>query len=153
MVKHCNTWARKRIKIRKHAMELKLFPATDSLTYVSFDILGPRIKSNNRSNELFTLTNHFSKVTKTLLSRTTEAEDIAKKHTKHSIFLLGLPRKHLANNGRQFTSRVFTDLSHILDIAIFYITTYHLQTNDEAKQFSCICSIGCWASRPSSMCR
>lgn len=54
-----------RTKIRKHATALKLLPTTEPSTYVSIDILGPLVESNNGVTAVLVIADCFLKLTET----------------------------------------------------------------------------------------
>lgn len=88
VVKHCTFCAPQRIKTRKCATKLKLFPATEQLMYFIVDILGPLINFNNGNSTLLVITQPFSKSTKSVPLRSTTAQDIATAFAKHSVLYI-----------------------------------------------------------------
>lgn len=120
----------------KHATELKHFPAAEPYSYVSIDILGPLIESNNGYTATFVIMDRFLEPTKTLLLFTTTTQDISTAFTTHLVFLYDPLSKLLADNRKQFTARFYTDMRRILGITNLYTTMYQPQTNGRAKRFN-----------------
>lgn len=82
------------------------------------------------------VTDHFSKLTKTVSLRTTTAQNIAKAFTTHRIILIGPPSKLFADTGKQLSLRSFTDVYRILDSTNLSTATYHTQTNGQNERFN-----------------
>lgn len=133
---NCTFCSFERIKLRKRVTDLKLFPTTNPLAYVSINILGSLLDSNKDNTTLFVITDRFSKLTKTVPLRTTSAHNIVEAFTKHWIFPHGLQNKLPSDNRKRFTSRFFTDTSHILVVSKLYTTTYYPQTNGQTERFN-----------------
>lgn len=99
VVKNCTSCTRERIEIQMHATQLKLFPGTEPLTYVPIDILDLLIEINNGSIALLAVPNQLSKLTGTVPSGRSTAQDIAAAFTTQWVFLYGPPSILLADIG------------------------------------------------------
>lgn len=98
VVKNCIFCALERIKNQKYATELKLFPDTEPLSYVSNNVLGSLMKENNGNTGLLVKTGRISKLTKTALYRTQTVQEKAAALTKHCFFLYGPPSEHITDD-------------------------------------------------------
>eukprot|EP00171_Calliarthron_tuberculosum_P008749 IDg8749t1 len=78
-VRNCEECARERIKLRRYANPLRLFPPKGPLQDVAIDLLGPLQKSARGYTHLLVITDRYTKLTKTvpLLARHLKAWDVA----------------------------------------------------------------------------
>jgi hypothetical protein len=106
-VKNCAICAENRIHERKRTSLLKLFPASEPLELVSLDILGTLPKTEHGNRFLLVITHRFSKITRTVPLRTISILVVAKAFCEHWVFVYGLPRYALIENGAQFTTKFF----------------------------------------------
>lgn len=132
----CTLCAWKRLKLRTHATDLRLFPATKPLAYVSINILGPLLESCKDNTVLLVITFCFSKLTRTVPSCTTAAHDVAEAFIKHWGFLHSPESKIFSDIGKNFTPCFFTDLCCILSIANIYTTAQLPQTIRQTQRLN-----------------
>ena len=132
----CPDCAKARIKLRKKASKMKLFPAKAPLEYVSIDILGelPRTQRGNRY--LLVITDRFSKLTRTVPLKRITAAVVAEAFTKHWAFVYGPPVYLLSDNGSQFLSKFFLAVCRLLRVSNVFTTAYHPQTNGQVERFN-----------------
>ena len=135
-VRNCITCAKNRIKLRKHATPMKLFPASAPLDSVYIDILGDLIRTKSGHHFLLVITDRFSKLVRTIPLRNITADAVAQAFIRDWVFVYGPPIQLLSDNGRQFTSRLFTEISRVLGIRNSFTTTYHPQCNGQVERFN-----------------
>jgi len=135
-VKNCVSCARNRVKLRRHAKKLQLFPANGPLEYVSIDILGPLLRTRRGNRFLLVISDRYSKLTRAIpLSRIT-AQSVARAFAEQWAFVYGPPAILLSDNGKQFASKLFTHLCQLLGTSNAFTSTYHPQTNGQVERFN-----------------
>ena len=76
-VERCQACARNRLKLRRHANSLKLFPASAPLEEVSIDLLGPLPKTKKGNLHLLGIICRFTKLTQVVTLRSITAYHVA----------------------------------------------------------------------------
>lgn len=104
VVKICKSCAHNRIKRCKNATKSRLFPTTKPLGFVSIKIFWSPVEFCRNDKDLLAKTDRFSKLVKTVLSRTTATDEIAEAFTKHWVVLYKPSGKLLVDNEKQLTS-------------------------------------------------
>ena len=136
VVRKCATCARNRIKLRKHASALKLFPARAPLEQVAIDILGELIKTPRGNRFLLVMTDRYTKLTKAVALKRITADTIAQAFVTHWVFSYGAPSYVLSDNGPQFTSRFFRETCRLVGASNLFTTTYHPRTNGQVERYN-----------------
>ena len=135
-VRKCPQCAKNRMKLRKNATKLQLFPATEPLTSVCIDILGPFIRTARRKEYLLVITDRFSEMKKTVPLKGVSAAEVAKAFVNTWVFNYGPPVELVSDNGTCFTSKYFQDVCRIMSIQNNFTTTYHPQTNGQVERYN-----------------
>ena len=136
VAKNCPSCARNRVLLRKHQKEMKLFPATAPLEFVTIDTLGELIRTPRGNRFLLVITDRFSKIVRTVPLKSISAESVAKAFVTHWVMVYGPPLWLLSDNGKQFTARFFQHVCRILGIENLFTTTYHPQCNGQVERFN-----------------
>ncbi|CDF33203.1 unnamed protein product [Chondrus crispus] len=123
--RNCIHCAKERVKLRRKTKRLKLFPATAPLKLLSIDLLGELIRTPRGIRWLLVITDRFSRLVRTVPLKRITAAEIAKAFVHHWVFVYGPPVTVLADNGKQFVSRLFQEICRILGIKNVFTTTYH----------------------------
>lgn len=89
VVRQCATCARNRIKLRKHAAALKLFPARAPLEFVVIDILGELVKTPRGNRYLLVMTDRYTKLTKVVPLKQITAPLVAQEFVTHWVYNYG----------------------------------------------------------------
>ena len=135
-VRNCAHCARNRLKLRRNAARLQLFPATSPLESVSIDILGELIQTPRGNRYLLVMCDRYSKLVRTVPLRRITALSVAKAFVSHWVFTYGPPADILSDNGKQFASRLFLEVCRIIGIRNKFTTTYHAQCNGQVERFN-----------------
>jgi hypothetical protein len=109
-VRSCERFARNNIQERNRVNHMQLFTANELLVFVAIDILGSLPKMAHGNRFLLVISDRFSKLTRTILMRTTTALAVAKEFCTHCVFFYGPPRILLSDNCTQFTAKFFMDV-------------------------------------------
>jgi transposase InsO family protein len=99
------------------------------------DILGPLPRSKHGNRVLLVISDHYSKVTKTIPLRTVTALSIARAFCDHCGYVYGPPVSLLTDNGPQFTAKFFQAVFGKLGIQKVFTTAYHPQTNGQVERY------------------
>ena len=135
-VRQCSSCTRERIKVRKHATYLSLFPAQAQLEYVAIDILGPLPTITVGHRYLLCITDRYSKMVRTITLKNITAAAVAKAFCEHWVFRYGPPAHLLSDNGGKFIAKFFQDVCTILGIQKLFTTAYHPQTNGQVERYN-----------------
>jgi transposase InsO family protein len=135
-VRQCNSCPKNRVQERKRVSLLKLFPATEPLEFVAIDILGPLPKTVHGNRYLLVITDRFSKLTRTIPVRTTNALAVAKAFCAHWVFAYGPPKFLPSDNGPQFVAKFFLKVCRELSIAKVFTTAHSPQTDGQVERFN-----------------
>ena len=135
-VRNCVTCASNRIKLRKHAKALKLFPALAPLEFVAIDLLGPVIRTPRGNRHLLVISDRFTKLVRTVPLSNIKAVTVAGAFVTHWVFVYGPPLDLLSDNGSQFASKLFQELCTLLGIKNVFTSTYHPQANGQVERFN-----------------
>lgn len=101
-----NTCAQNRVALRRHTSPLTLFPATEPLTELSVDILGPLPTSKRGYQFILVITNRFAKMANCIALRSITAISVVSAVLEHWVACYGPPDKTLSDQGPQFMSNV-----------------------------------------------
>ena len=135
-VRNCAECAKNRLKLRRNAAPLKLFPATRPLESVSIDILGELIQTPRGNRYLLVICDRFTKLVRTVPLRRITTLVVAKAFVTHWVFVYGPPAELLSDNGKQFAARLFLEVCRVLGIKNKFTTTYHPQCNGQVERFN-----------------
>ncbi|GFT82396.1 transposon Tf2-8 polyprotein [Trichonephila clavipes] len=117
----------------KHALPAgRLIPIVSNYPneIVSLDLLGPYPVSRIRRNRyVLIITDHFSKWAEIIPIKKASARDIAHTFFNNYISHFGAPIKLISDNGPQFISNIFENLSEILGIRHVKTVVYRPQAN------------------------
>eukprot|EP00171_Calliarthron_tuberculosum_P001455 IDg1455t1 len=116
-VRNCPQCARERIKLRRYANPLRLFPPKGPLQDVAIDLLGPLQKSKRGHTHLL-------------------AWDIACAFFVHWVFCYGPPVTLLSDNGPPFDSKFYAKVCLALEIRNNFTTTYHPRANGQVELYN-----------------
>ena len=83
----------------RHQKDLKLFPAAGRLDFVAMDLLGPSPKTTHGNRHVLFMTDRFTKLTRSILLRTTTASVVANAVLGNWVYVFGAPRYVLTDNG------------------------------------------------------
>ena len=132
-VRNCAECAKNRLKLKRSASTLKLFPATAPLESISLDILGELIRTPRGNRFILVMTDRYSKLVPAIPLKRITAYEIAGAFVSYWIFTYGPPLDVLTDNGGQFTSKFFQDVCRIVGMKLRFTTTYHPQTNGQVE--------------------
>ena len=106
-VRMCNACARNRVKLRKRAHALRIFPAQRPPESLSIDILGPLTKTKKGHRFLLVITDRFTKLSQVIPLRRIDAYTVAVAFMEAWIFKYGPPKTLISDNGKQFAAKFF----------------------------------------------
>jgi len=108
----CPICAQNRLALRRHTTPLTLFPATESLTELSVDILGPITASKKGTRIILVITDRFAKLTKCVALRRITAMSVASAIIHAWVSAYVAPDRILSDQGPQFMSNFFIAVKH-----------------------------------------
>ncbi|CAN8076113.1 unnamed protein product [Agarophyton chilense] len=115
---------------------MTLFAAKAPLQFVSIDVLGELIRSNEGYRNLRVITDRFSKFVRAVPLKRIIAPVIAQAFIKHWVYVYGPPEVLLSDNGKQFVAKFFQNVCRILGIRNVFTTTYHPQCNGQVERYN-----------------
>lgn len=128
-VKRCESCAK-----RKSPNQLKVplaapYEPVAPFEMVSLDIVGPLPASKQGNKYLLTFIDHFSRYAEAVPLADQTAETTARAFVKYILTRHGVPERLLTDQGRNFTSELFTTTCKILGIKKLRTTAYHPESN------------------------
>lgn len=96
---------------------------------ISTDIIGPFPRSSKGSTCVLEVVDYFSKYTLLFPMRKATAETVSRLIENEVFLVYGVPEILVTDNGRQYTSNIFTKLLKEYDVRVTYNAVYHPQAN------------------------
>jgi len=115
---------------------MRLFPATEPLTEVNVEILGPLPTSRARNRYVLVFTDRFSKVVRCVALMKITAVSVASALVEVWVASYGPPDVILSDQGSQFMSKFFLSVCRTLGIEPRASTPYHPQTNGQVERYN-----------------
>lgn len=123
-------------KIHRHtSSELAEFPPTDRWEYLHCDVVGPLEPSAQGHRYLITMIDRTTSWMECVPTDTITAEKVAQVIYEHWIARFGCPLTITTDQGRQFESQLFNDLTRLLGIKKIHTTAFHAQANGKIEIF------------------
>lgn len=137
-VPKCPHCAKNQINMGKNVMGFRVLPEKDVLTSVCTDILADFIKSPRRTEYLSVNTDRFSKMIKTVPTKSISAAEVARQFVNSWVFNCDRPAELIRNNEGWFTSKFFKNVCNMMLIQNNFTAMYHPQSNGqvEGKHYS-----------------
>lgn len=141
MNRDINSWARscmscQKEKIQKHTKspcEQINIPAGRFL-HIHMDIVGP-LPPSNEYKYLLTIVDRFSRWPEAYPIRDITAETIARTYISEHVSRFGIPNTITTDQGSQFESKLFSELTKFLGTTRIRTTAYHPQANGMVERF------------------
>ena len=134
-------WARKclvcqREKIQRHTVSpIQCLPVPSGrFRHVHIDLVGP-LPSSNGFNYLLTAVDRFSRWPEAYPLKDMTAATVAETFVNEHISRFGVPDQITTDQGTQFESRLFRELTGLLGCARIRTTAYHPQSNGMVERF------------------
>ena len=122
--------------LRKRKQHVSLFPAHEPLEFLAIDILGPLPKTPRGNQFILVVCDRFTKLVRTIPLRTITSLAVAQAFCYHWVFVYGMPKTLLSDNGTQFSSKFFQACCIELGIKQVFTTAYHPQCNGQVERFN-----------------
>lgn len=103
---------------------------------VALDILGPLPLTGDKNKYILVIGDYFSKWTEAVALPNQEAVSIAKVLVQEWVCRFGVPRSIHSDQGRNFESKLFTELCGLLQMHKTRTTSYHPQSNGMVERFN-----------------
>lgn len=97
------------------------------------DIPGPLIETHDGYKYLLVITDHLSKLTKSIPPRDISEKAVAHAFLNQWALTYGPPTLLITGNGKQFVSMFFQEIYRVLGTASLLTTTYNSKSNDQAE--------------------
>jgi hypothetical protein len=136
MVTACSECQARKVNPAQTNFELtkSINPATRPFSRVHCDLLGPLIVTNKNNKYILGIIDSFSKWLVTVALEDQTAITVAEAFLDTFITKFGVMETLITDNGRQFTSQIFSDLSKIYNYEHIRTTAYRPQTNGQIER-------------------
>lgn len=102
--------------------ELLLFPSTAPLESVCIEILGELLRPQRSHRYLLVIDDVVNNLVNTVPIKSVSTGEVEKHFVDHWLFIYEPPTYLIADNGKQFKSKFFLDVRHILSIQNTFTT-------------------------------
>ena len=121
--------SRKKPTTRVQGLLQPIPPAEFPFQRVGIDLLGPLVKTKSGNRWIVVTTDYFTRYAETGALKTGTAEDVSDYFLQNIILRHGSPHIVLSDQGRQFMSKLFSQVTFLCDAVHKRTTPYHPQTN------------------------
>lgn len=118
----------------RHKRPLQLSSASGPLYFITMDILRPLPKTNQGSQYICVMTDRCFKLARAIFMSKPSSTHMENDFLDHQILAFGVCAYLLTNSGLYFVRKFFTLVCKYIGIKHLTATTYHLQSNGQAKQ-------------------
>lgn len=138
--KDVNDWTRacvdcQKSKIQRHTISpLKSFPKSDRFQHIHIDIVGPLLYCQGY-RYILSMIDRATGWPEAVPLKDITAESVAEAVYSQWITRFGCPMRLTTDQGRQFESHLFTNLSKYLGIYKIHTTAYHPQANGKVERW------------------
>ncbi len=102
--------------------------------HIHVDIVGP-FPLNNGFSHIFTIIDRYTRWPEAVPIKSTKTENLVQVLVENWISRFGIPRYITSDQGAQFTSAIWAELSKILGVSLNFTTPYHPQSNGLVERF------------------
>lgn len=135
-VQSCTSCGTRKINHQAKA-PLQPYPALSPWRRCNIDICGPWPESRNGGNKyIVAITDSFTKYVIIKATREITAERISKIFFEEVILKFGAPKFIVSDQGKQFTSRLFQEISSLVNCTNIYTTAYHPMSNGGVERMN-----------------
>lgn len=120
----------------RHRRPLQIFPASGPLDYIAMDIIGPFPKINEGIQYICDMMDQNPKLIRAIPTFKTSSTHMIHIFLYHWIIPFSIPNYLLTNSRPQFVSILFMLVRGYLSVRHLTTTSYHPQTNGQAKRFN-----------------
>ena len=135
-VSKCTPCIRTKVTQYRPRRELRLFPATEPLSFVALDLLGVLPKSKTGHDYVLVITDRFTEFMRAIPLKSTTSQTVIDTFLTYGAYAYGLPDRLLSENSPQFTARYFQHAMASLNIKHSPTSTYHPQTNGQMERYN-----------------
>ena len=156
-----NSWSRSCLECQKQKVHRHVKSSIEGIKipsgrfkHIHMDLVGPLPPSQNY-RYLLTIVDRFSRWPEAYPIEDMTAETVARTFVHEYISRFGVPEQITTDQGSQFESRLFQELSKFLGTKRIRTTPYHPQSNGMVERFHrqlksslrAVCSDNCWSER------
>jgi hypothetical protein len=141
MAKDCNTWSRHCIPCQTAKTHTHIKPPPQQIpiphrrfSHIHIDIVGP-LPSSQGHTHILTMIDRTTRWPEAAPLTSTTAADCASALITTWITRFGVPDTITSDRGTQFTSSIWSQISHLLNIQHITTTAYHPQSNGMIERF------------------
>ena len=106
------------------------------MEFVAMDFLDPLPKSHSVKRHVLVITDRFTKLSRAIPLRDTNAATTALAFLEHWVFVYGALTYLLTNRRANFTTKFFQAVCSSLGVRNLFTTAYHPQTNGQFERFN-----------------
>lgn len=129
LVKACRICAQRKTPAGLNVPVEPPFVAREPFEQISLDIVGPYPKSPRGNRYLLTVIDNLTRYAEAIPLREQSAEETARAFVENVVTRHGAPARLVTDQGRNFVSRLFREVCHLLGIRKLQTTAYHPQSN------------------------
>lgn len=100
------------------------------------DLVGPFVKTSRGNLLLLVIVDRYTILLRTVSLQWIEDIDIVRSSITNWVYVCGIPDSLLADDGKQFNSRLMLEVHRIIEVKELFTTTYHLQNNGYTERMN-----------------
>ena len=132
----CEQCSRRKRPYKTAKAPMKIYNVGSVMKRIALDILGPLPESERGNRYVLVVGDYFSKWIEAYAIPDQEAETVARVLVEQFITRFGVPMQIHSDQGRQFESRLFTELCKLLEIDKTRTTALHPQSDGMIERFN-----------------
>ena len=135
-LKRCETCEKTKPSTKSNKAPMKKCISDRPMQRVAIDVLGPLTETTNGNRFIIIVSDYFTKWTEAYAVPNHKAETIANKIIQEFFNRFGLPEIIHTDQGRDFESKLFQEMCHILEIQKTRTTPWHPQSDGMVERFN-----------------
>lgn len=135
-IKGCEFCNRRKNPCRTNKAPMQLVQSCHPMERIAADILGELPETENGNRYILVVSDYFSKWTESFAMPNMEAVTVANLIVEQVVARFGVPSYLHSDQGRQFESKLFSEMCRLLNIKKTRTTPYHPQSDGQVERFN-----------------
>ena len=134
--KKCTRCAARKSPQRRAKAAMQRYQVGEPMERVAIEVMGPFPTSRKGNRYVIVMADYFTKWVEAVATPDQEAKTVAEVFVQQFLAKFGAPRVIHTDQGRNFESRLFTEMCKLLGIKKTHTTVYHPQSDGMVERFN-----------------